>query len=194
MSQYNVNKVGVYGSGGEYSVMQGYGPTNGAVLRILEIFPRLQSPQTNDVWSVDEHDDQNQNDLTKNDRSRAEDRHTALKLSSPVNEQAAVVVPAATDTLAPYTTAKMPPKKATFADKPVVVTEASTEEAEEVTRRTIPVQRVRMVAATTAAPPADKAPVRLSKNVRDDRKNCQSTLTFSISALLISVISTMLFM
>lgn len=44
--QYDSRIVGAYGSGGEYVVQEGYGWTNGGVLRLLELFPkRLIAPE-----------------------------------------------------------------------------------------------------------------------------------------------------
>ncbi|OQV12117.1 Trehalase [Hypsibius exemplaris] len=37
--KYDVNKVGVYGGGGEYVVQDGFGWTNGGILRLLQLFP-----------------------------------------------------------------------------------------------------------------------------------------------------------
>ncbi len=192
----------MYGGGGEYSVMSGYGPTNGAVLRILEMFPRLKSPSTNEVWSADEHGEhQPQHDFPKHEvRPRVDNRHTAaaLKLSSPV-QQPQEVMEMTTTTAPPYADGQAT-RKTILSDKTVVVGGPQRAEEEEVTWSTIPVYRVRLTTATSAAPPvagfvaaAAPAPIRLSKDVRDDRKNCQSSVTFSISALLISVIS-MLFL
>ncbi|OQV14359.1 Trehalase [Hypsibius exemplaris] len=43
--KYDVNKVGAYGGGGEYAVQEGFGWTNGGILRLLELFPsELRAP------------------------------------------------------------------------------------------------------------------------------------------------------
>ncbi|XP_055355201.1 trehalase-like [Paramacrobiotus metropolitanus] len=43
--KYDARTVGRYGSGGEYLVQEGFGWTNGGILRLLELFPtKLQAP------------------------------------------------------------------------------------------------------------------------------------------------------
>lgn len=37
--QYDARQMGSYGSGGEYVVQEGFGWTNGGILRLLEMFP-----------------------------------------------------------------------------------------------------------------------------------------------------------
>ena len=38
--QYDVTSPGKYGGGGEYIVQEGFGWTNGGMLRLLELFPK----------------------------------------------------------------------------------------------------------------------------------------------------------
>lgn len=53
--QYNVNKSGYYGVGGEYAVQNGYASTNGAVLRLLELFPtELSDNGNNEIFDREE--------------------------------------------------------------------------------------------------------------------------------------------
>ncbi|XP_055348056.1 trehalase-like [Paramacrobiotus metropolitanus] len=48
--KYDANTAGAYGSGGEYLVQEGFGWTNGTVLRLLELFPGdLSAPDVSEV-------------------------------------------------------------------------------------------------------------------------------------------------
>ncbi|OWA52240.1 Trehalase [Hypsibius exemplaris] len=178
--KYDVERVGMYGTNSEYTVMRGYSPTNGAVLRILEIFPKLNGPLTNEVYEETEQADHHPNDFSKNEYP-SKDRQMALKSSSPVHE---VPSPAPES----KSSAFLRPDKTNFPDKP-----RPTEED----RPTISVKRVRMDSSATVAPsavPAVPAPTgRLSKDPpRDGAQNCQSSLSISMLALLVCVIAMLL--
>ncbi|XP_055343997.1 trehalase-like isoform X2 [Paramacrobiotus metropolitanus] len=55
---YNVNQSGYYGRGGEYVVQSGYAATNGAILRLLELFPNiLHDGNNNEILDKDEKQD-----------------------------------------------------------------------------------------------------------------------------------------